>query len=130
MNKKKLCPCGSNKNYKDCCGKFIDDAQFPATAEQLMRSRYTAYSKANIDYIQATMCGKASEGYNAKEARKWAKQSNWLGLEVIKHEQLSDKVAFVEFKARYYFDKQARETHELSEFHLIGGRWFYVNAVK
>ncbi|MFC6144809.1 hypothetical protein ACFP3O_35060, partial [Paraburkholderia silvatlantica] len=47
------CPCGgaapSQKaparapRYAQCCGRFIDGAAIPATALELMRSRYTAY---------------------------------------------------------------------------------------
>ncbi|EDK14660.1 hypothetical protein CGSHiR3021_09145 [Haemophilus influenzae 22.4-21] len=37
------CPCQSGHHYADCCGKFHLRQAFPETAEQLMRSRYTAY---------------------------------------------------------------------------------------
>lgn len=37
------CPCQSGHQYADCCGKFHLREAFPETAEQLMRSRYTAY---------------------------------------------------------------------------------------
>ncbi|MBU6492427.1 MAG: hypothetical protein KGQ45_06600, partial [Burkholderiales bacterium] len=47
------CPCGGGR-YAECCGRFIDGGQVPASAEQLMRSRYTAYVLARGDYLRAT----------------------------------------------------------------------------
>ena len=44
------CPCGSGKNYSDCCEKIIKGT--PAeTPEALMRARYSAYVKGEIDFI-------------------------------------------------------------------------------
>ena len=127
MSKRK-CPCGSNKNYNDCCGRFISGNEVPNSPEQLMRSRYTAYTKANINYIKQTMHGKALENFNAKEAKVWAKQANWLGLEIIKASVTVLNKGFVEFIAKYYYDKQVRQIHENSEFHLIDDRWYYVSG--
>ena len=53
------CPCCSSKEYDDCCSKFISGAAVPTTPEELMRSRYTAFTKANVDYIFKTMRGAA-----------------------------------------------------------------------
>ena len=41
----KSCPCGSQKQYEQCCGPFLDGRAIAPTAEALMRSRYTAYTK-------------------------------------------------------------------------------------
>ena len=68
-----LCPCGSQHLYDSCCGLYLDKKQKPQTPEQLMRSRYTAYSVANIDYIKNTMQGNPLIGFNEQEAEKWAK---------------------------------------------------------
>ena len=48
------CPCGSGKAYAVCCGRFIDQGALPETAEQLMRSRYTAFSLVNEPYLLAS----------------------------------------------------------------------------
>ena len=37
-----LCPCGSNIIYDTCCRPLIKGEQPAKTAEQLMRSRYSA----------------------------------------------------------------------------------------
>uniref|UniRef100_UPI003563DCE8 YchJ family protein n=1 Tax=Desulfosarcina sp. TaxID=2027861 RepID=UPI003563DCE8 len=49
-----LCPCGSGKDYEDCCGPLIKGDRVADTAEDLMRSRYTAHAKKNFDYIFET----------------------------------------------------------------------------
>ena len=49
------CPCGSGKTYDECCEPFIRGKAFPETAEQLMRSRYSAYTLQEIPYITDTL---------------------------------------------------------------------------
>jgi len=121
------CPCGTGKTYTDCCGVFIKGKQHPATPEELMRSRYTAYTEANIPYIMQTMKSPASDGYNAPEARAWAKQVKWQKLEVL-HASQDNTKGYVEFIA-YFSDQNKNQTiHELSEFDLIDGVWFYVKG--
>jgi len=43
------CPCGGAA-YAQCCGRFHHGA-LPDTAEQLMRSRYSAYVLGLMDYV-------------------------------------------------------------------------------
>ncbi|SVD70987.1 uncharacterized protein METZ01_LOCUS423841, partial [marine metagenome] len=38
----KYCPCGTEFPYTDCCGPLIRGASPADTAEDLMRSRFTA----------------------------------------------------------------------------------------
>lgn len=52
------CPCGSKISYSSCCGLYHSAKAIAPTPEALMRSRYTAYTQANFDYIKATMRGK------------------------------------------------------------------------
>lgn len=123
-----LCPCGSEKAYENCCGLYIDNKQHPQTPEQLMRSRYSAYSLAKIDHIKNTMKGKALIGFNALEAQQWTEQVTWLGLEVIQAEPTTSDVGFVEFAARFRENNKIQVIHEVSEFHREEGFWFYVSG--
>ncbi len=125
----KQCPCGSQQPFDNCCGQFIQQNQLPSTAEALMRSRYTAYTLNNIDYIAATMRGKAAEGFDPVSAKQWAESVKWLGLQVLEHEVVSADRAYVEFIAASEYQGQQQELHERSEFHRIDGRWFYVDGV-
>lgn len=121
------CPCGLNNSYLTCCGRFIDGKALPATAEELMRSRYTAYTLAKLNYIEKTMKGPALKEFDKKEAEDWVKNTTWLGLEVI-HAKQQNKRGWVEFIANYITDGEKMSLHELSEFHLTNGKWFYVDG--
>ena len=44
------CPCGSGLTFAKCCGPLIKGTAAAPTAESLMRSRYSAYVKAEVDY--------------------------------------------------------------------------------
>ncbi|KTD04281.1 YchJ family protein [Fluoribacter gormanii] len=124
-----LCPCGSQNKYELCCGLFLEKKQQPETPEQLMRSRYTAYSMGNIDYIKNTMKGKALMGFNELEAEQWAKSVTWISLDVLNSNTPAPDKGFVEFAARYFEDNRVKIIHELSEFHKEHDQWFYVSGV-
>lgn len=79
-----FCKCGNNKNYLECCGIYINGMKLPETPEQLMRSRYTAYTMANIEYIVKTMQGKPLRGFNAKEVALWSQNVVWQKLVVTR----------------------------------------------
>lgn len=92
-----------------------------------MRSRYSAYAQAKIDYITATMCGPAAEHFDALQARQWADSCQWLRLEVLKvrYDRQDSNQAMVEFKAYYREQTIERCLHEKSLFIRKQGRWFY-----
>lgn len=123
----KLCPCGSKKFYLACCGLFISGKKIPETPEQLMRSRYSAYTRANINYIMQTMKAPAANQFDPVHAKNWAHQSTWLGLKVI-HTSVQENKGYVEFIARYSYQGKSESLHEVSEFCFEEGRWFYVGG--
>ncbi len=119
------CPCGKSKQYSDCCGRYLDQSEVAATAENLMRSRYTAYTLNREDYLLATWhhnTRPASLGL-ANQPR-----NQWLGL-ILKHlEQSAPDHAIVEFIARYKINGRAYRLHEISRFIYQEGLWFYVDG--
>ncbi len=131
----KPCPCGSSKIYQYCCARFIDLQQLPETPEQLMRSRYTAYTQSNISYIQQTMRGKPSTNFNADAAKDWSRRVKWLGLRIKKISTVTvgtgnvEQIGFVEFVASYRDGKKPIKIHENSEFHRYAGKWYYVDGI-
>ncbi len=125
---KQQCPCGSEKTFTTCCDLYISGKHVANTPEALMRSRYSAYTKANIPYIQKTMRGPASQDYNPDEAFAWAKQSEWLGLKVIKSHQQNSNKGYVEFIAQFKINQQTQQIHEYSEFECIDGIWYYIDG--
>lgn len=129
MAKQNLCPCGSKLEYINCCQSFIDHKLIPKTPEQLMRSRYTAYSLANIDYIQETMLGGALQDFDAMDAREWAQSIKWLKLEVIRSNMIAENKGIVEFIAYYRYQNKKHQLHEISQFELINQRWYYTGML-
>ncbi|RBP61465.1 SEC-C motif-containing protein [Brenneria salicis ATCC 15712 = DSM 30166] len=47
-----LCPCCSGLQYSACCQPYIGNTRTAAEPETLMRSRYTAYVKHDVDYFR------------------------------------------------------------------------------
>ena len=123
------CPCGSKKDDKDCCEIYINGHQFPATPEALMRSRYTAYTLANINYIKKTMCGTPLTDFDEMDALRWAKHINWIGLCVLKTWTESAEKGYVEFIATFIDRHQLKKMHEISEFIYQDSQWLYYNGV-
>ncbi len=121
------CPCGSNQPYSRCCEPLHKGA--PAlTAEQLMRSRYSAYVKVELDYLEETIHPQERAGYNADSARVWAEQSAWDRLEILETTGggQDDQTGEVEFIA-HYADAKGRKSmhHERARFEKDNGRWYF-----
>lgn len=121
------CPCGSGKSYDTCCGPYIAGRLNPPTAEALMRSRYTAYAKGAIDYIEATHSPEKRDNLDIEETRRWAEESEWQGLEILECREggPGDTAGTVEFTARYRQKGRDYEHHEVSSFRKEGGQWFF-----
>jgi hypothetical protein len=52
------CPCGSGMGYMKCCGKLHRDVQsyVNATAEQVVRARYSAYALREVCLNKRIIC--------------------------------------------------------------------------
>jgi SEC-C motif-containing protein len=116
------CPCGGG-TYMQCCGRFIDAGEVAQTAEELMRSRYTAYALRKEPYLKATWHAST----RPDEVLAQDEEVKWLGLEVRKHVPAGD-AATVEFVARYKIGGRAHRMHEISRFLRENGRWYYVDG--
>jgi len=125
------CYCGSELEFDICCEPYLSGVQKPATAEVLMRSRYSAYVTIAVDYIMQTTHRSTRHLYNKASIEKWAKSSSWQRLEIISKQagETLDVEGFVEFKA-YYLDelKRLRVHHENSNFLKERGEWFFVDG--
>jgi len=117
------CPCGSKALYSACCKPFIQGDTKPSHCEQLMRSRYTAYSMGEADYLIKTWHPSKQNQLNRDELLQSAKETQWLRLEILKSNQ-NGVFGMVEFKA--FFNSNC--LHELSRFEKIADQWFYVDG--
>ena len=125
------CPCGSTQGFETCCGPFLNGKEMPGTAEQLMRSRYTAFTIANIEYLKKTLAPESRGDFDEKNTHQWATQSKWKGLKVLSTEkgQAADKKGVVEFVATYEQNGETIEHHEVSTFRKAdNGQWYFIDG--
>lgn len=125
------CPCCSNLAFAECCGPILTGTAPAKTAEALMRSRYTAYTKAEVAYLLQSTHPSQRKHYAAKDLLQWATSSLWLRLEIISTQrgQANDLEGKVEFMAYYTDSKGWPQTHhELSTFKKEAGKWYFVEG--
>lgn len=125
------CPCGLEANFQTCCEPIIEGKKLATCPEDVMRSRYTAYTLCNIDYIFASMKEKALYDSDKQATADWAKNTKWLDLKIIDAPTVSenDTLGEVEFVATYKEQGQTRQIRERSQFKKIDGKWYYVDSV-
>ncbi|KTD19643.1 YchJ family protein [Legionella israelensis] len=124
----KSCPCGSPSDYEHCCAPYHKNIKKAENPETLMRSRYSAYYFANMDYIERTMKGKALVGFDKEAMQKRAQHVCWLNLQVLSAETPQPKKGYVEFVAKYMEADKIKSIHEISEFARIDDAWFYIDG--
>jgi SEC-C motif-containing protein len=118
------CPCGSEKTYAACCGRFHSGKDQASTAEELMRSRYSAFVKNDMEYLQETTDPQTLTGIDEEANREWAESATFQKLEVLSSEEKGTK-GIVEFKAYYAMDGENFVHHEVSTFRKQAGVWFF-----
>ncbi len=123
-----LCPCGSTKPYIECCGPVISGARKAETAEELMRSRYSAYVMHEIDHIARSCVQDPDKNeIDLEETRRWSEESSWQGLKIIRTEKggASDTEGWVDFSATYT-RKGLKDVHlEKAHFVKKDSQWLY-----
>lgn len=121
-----LCPCGNTAVYATCCGS-VHDGAVAATAEQLMRSRYSAYVLMREDFLLSSWHPDTRPATLRLAAQQ--PKPRWLGLAVRRVQQVDDEHATIEFVARYRLGGgRAQRQHETSRFVRIGDRWYYFDG--
>jgi SEC-C motif-containing protein len=113
-------------SYAECCGRLHEGTAAAATAEQLMRSRYSAFAVGDAAYLLATW-----HPSTRPRAVDLDDDVRWTGLDVLATTGgglLSDQ-GTVRFRACYVRDGRAGEQQEHSRFIRDGGRWLYLDGV-
>jgi SEC-C motif domain protein len=100
------------------------------TAEQLMRARYTAFERADVDFILKTHDPDTASQVDRRATELWAKESKWTGLEIIRTEAggVGDNFGQVEFVASYELRGTPIQHRELATFRRQGDTWFFVDG--
>lgn len=120
-----LCHCGGESEYIHCCGRFLEGASIPKTAEQLMRSRYSGFVLGDEPYLLATWHPRTRPARVRLDGK-----ARWLGLSIRGTEAGAneDCTGSVEFVARFKTDGKGHRLHEISRFEKIEGRWYYLDG--
>ena len=125
------CPCGSGRALADCCRPVVAGERLAATAEELMRSRYTAFAIGDADHLFRTWHPRTRP-----ERVEIDPATAWTGLTVVRTEGggEDEERGVVEFIARWRSASgaagaaRAGRVHEVSRFEHRAGRWFYVDG--
>jgi len=119
------CPCDESREFGNCCGPLLKRERGARSAEELMRSRYSAYARAEIAYILETIHPDQRDAHDEGSIRRWAEESEWLGLDLLSAEEQGDD-AQVEFVAHYRNQDGERVAHrEQSHFARLDQVWYF-----
>ncbi|SCL31210.1 SEC-C motif-containing protein [Micromonospora rhizosphaerae] len=120
------CPCGSGLPYAQCCGPLHRGESTAATAEALMRSRFSAFAVGDADYLLRSWHS------STRPARlRLDPGQRWTGLEILGTDRggLFDTAGTVRFRAHYREAGRPGVQEEHSRFVREDGRWVYLDAV-
>ncbi|MFC6885569.1 MULTISPECIES: YchJ family protein [Actinomadura] len=119
------CPCGLGASYGDCCGRLHRGDAQAATAEQLMRSRFSAFAVEDAAYLLRSW-----HPSTRPPAVGFGAGTRWRTLTIVRTSGGSPlhTEGTVEFRARYTEDGRPGELHEVSRFVRHGGAWVYLDG--
>ncbi len=122
-----LCSCDTQKPYVSCCEPVIKGGKIPESAADLMRARYTAFVRQEIDFILNTVTPSKKKDFDRKGIEDWSRDTQWEGLEIVSTEKggAEDLTGQVEFIARYREKEEVQKHHELASFVKLKGSWYF-----
>jgi SEC-C motif-containing protein len=130
MNDATACPCNSGLPYASCCEPLIRGVTAASSPEALMRARYSAFARQEMPYLLETLHPGQRSDYDEEGAAKWARESDWTGLEIldVKGDPATENSGSVEFRASYRRNGEKQEHHELAEFRKSKGIWYFFDG--
>ncbi len=125
MTEPERCPCGTGLPYGECCGPLHDGGR-AVTAEALMRSRFSAFARGDVAYLERTWHPRTRP-----RDLELDPELRWYRLDVLRTERggLVDDDGVVEFRAYYRSPTGRGALHEVSRFVRERGAWLYVDGV-
>ena len=123
-----LCRCGSGESYGHCCLSYHQGSA-PPNALALMRSRYTAYSLSEVDYILKTTHAENPQAhlpikFQKEQILKFCQCTSFNGLEILDVQE-GDPLSFVTFRALLSQGGTDCSFTEKSLFKKENDFWFY-----
>ncbi|QOD60982.1 Sec-C motif domain protein [Polaribacter haliotis] len=118
------CPCNPENLYKDCCEIAHNNIKNVISAEQLMRSRYSAFVLADIKYLSKSHHSSTRlSKHKYKELEKWTKSVDWVKLEFLNSTENT-----VRFNAFFIEKGNLESIQENSFFCKENNHWVYLYA--
>ncbi|MGK5740463.1 YchJ family protein [Micromonospora sp. URMC 103] len=119
------CPCGSGRPYGDCCGPLHRGEIDAATAEALMRSRFSAFAMGDVGYLLRTWHESTRPArLDLDPGRRWIR----LEIDDTAGGGLLDNAGTVAFRAHHRDAGGAGTLAERSRFVRVDGRWVYLDG--
>jgi len=115
-----MCICGNTKEFNECCKPIISLSRTPQTPEELMRSRYSAYTLAEGTYLVYSTTKENRYTDDIRLIEEFSRSVEWLKLNVLNAFE-----NIVEFKAYYRDNDGIQILHEKSNFVRQEGIWKY-----
>ena len=116
----KSCYCGADKDFSDCCEPIIFQRQVALSAEQLMRSRFSAFYTKNESWLKQSW-----DQYTLPKNIQFEDGLKWLDLTIINTTDIDETHSTVEFEARYCKAGKVQAIHENSRFIKQELQWLY-----
>ena len=117
------CPCGTGETYGQCC-QPLHAGTPAATAEALMRSRYSAFVTHDSDYLLRTWHPSTRPPSVEFDDRTW----RYLDIVDTTDGGLFHKTGSVRFVAHYRDNGKPGAQAEHSRFVRDGKQWLYIDA--
>ena len=124
------CVCGSGREENECCALYLAGQPAP-TAEALLRSRYTAYVKGNLDYLERTCSAEALKEFDRLDVERFVEKAVWRGLDIKRTEDggQGDQTGIVECLFYCDYDGDKLVQHEIAHFiRSEAGAWLFNNS--
>ncbi|MEU7897794.1 YchJ family metal-binding protein [Nonomuraea sp. NPDC049152] len=119
------CPCALPAAYEQCCGRLHRGEAAAETAEQLMRSRFSAFAVGDAAYLLRSWHPSTRPAEVTFEPfLRWKK----LSIVSTSGGGAGDAEGTVEFRARYSQAGKAGEMREVSRFTRREGAWVYLTG--
>ena len=117
------CPCLSGLPYAECCEPLHHGVSAAPTAEQLMRSRFSAFAVGDADYLLETW-----HPSTRPATLELDPELRWYRLDITGRSAGGplDAHGEVEFEAFWRSPDTRGSQPERSAFVREGGRWLYV----
>ncbi len=118
------CPCLSGETFGVCCARLHRGEADASTAEQLMRSRFSAFAVGDAEYLlHSWHSSTRPSALDVDPGVRWYR----LDIESTSRGGMLDTEGMVEFTA-FYRDATGRGSqHENSRFAREDGRWVYLD---